>query len=159
MDNIIVDMLTDIQEPKVFDGNLSFDDRGSVGFVNTFNFSGVKRFYQVENVNKNIVRAFHGHLKEAKYAYVVSGAMLVCVVPMSHKTKPSKKAKVQRFVLSSQKPAVLYIPPSHANGFKALTDDAKIIFFSTSTLEESKGDDYRFPYNYWGEKIWSVENR
>lgn len=152
-------MQTDIQEPKTLDGNLSIDDRGSVRFVNDFDFAGVKRFYQVENFDQNIIRAFHGHMREAKYAYVVSGSVLICVVPIDHKINPSKKAKVQRFVLSSQKPSVLYIPPAHANGFKSLTDDAKIIFFSTSSLEESKGDDFRFPHNYWGEKIWTVENR
>jgi len=152
-------MRMNIQEPKIIDGNLSIDDRGCVRFVNDFDFAGVKRFYQVENFDQTIIRAFHGHMKEAKYAYVVSGTVLICVVPMDHTKNPSKNAKVERFVLSSQKPTVLYIPPAHANGFKSLTDDAKIIFFSTSTLDESKGDDYRFPHNYWGEKIWTVENR
>ena len=147
MVNIIVNMRMNIQEPKIIDGNLSIDDRGCVRFVNDFDFAGVKRFYQVENFDRTIIRAFHGHMKEAKYAYVVSGTVLICVVPMDHTKNPSKNAKVERFVLSSQKPTVLYIPPAHANGFKSLTDDAKIIFFSTSTLDESKGDDYRFPHS------------
>lgn len=159
MDNIIVNMQTDIQEPKTLDGNLSIDDRGNVRFVNGFDFAGVKRFYQVENHDTTVIRAFHGHMKEAKYAYVVSGAVLICVVPIDNKKHPSKNAKVERFILSSQKPSVLYIPLAHANGFKSLTDDTKIIFFSTSTVDESKGDDYRFPHNYWGENIWTVENR
>ena len=38
-----------------------------------------------------------------------------------------------------------------------LTDDAIVQFFSTSTLEESKGDDIRFPYDKWN--IWNIEYR
>jgi hypothetical protein len=38
-----------------------------------------------------------------------------------------------------------------------LTGDAKLIFFSTSTLEESLGDDVRFPARYWDP--WHVDER
>jgi len=34
-----------------------------------------------------------------------------------------------------------------------------VIFFSTADINETQGDDYRFPYNYWGSEIWEVENR
>jgi dTDP-4-dehydrorhamnose 3,5-epimerase len=39
----------------------------------------------------------------------------------------------------------------------SLTEDAKLIFFSTSTLEESKDDDFRYPARYWD--IWTVAER
>ena len=132
------------------DGGLSVDDRGTVRFVNDFDFSGVKRFYQVENHRKGFIRAWHGHKKEGKYVYVASGVALVGIVDL--KTK-----KLQKFVLSDKKPQVLWVPPNHANGFMNLEDNTKILFFSTSTLKESLNDDIRFPHDKWN--IWDIEYR
>jgi dTDP-4-dehydrorhamnose 3,5-epimerase len=144
---------------KAIKGGLVVDDRGTVSFVNDFNFKKVKRFYAVSNHSKDTVRAFHAHRKESKYAYVSSGSAILCVVRITDFDKPSKRVKVKRFILSEKKPEILYIPPGHANGFKPLINNSKIIFFSTSTLEQSKGDDFRYPYDYWGKEIWKVKYR
>lgn len=144
---------------SIMTGDIAVDDRGLVRFVNDFDFRGVKRFYQIENLSTDIVRAFHGHAKEGKYAYVVSGSIILCAVYIDNFKKPSKKNKVERFILSSKKPKIVFIPPHYANGFKALESDTKVIFFSTSTLEESKNDDYRYAFDYWGKEIWRTENR
>jgi len=135
---------------KLINGGVSVDDRGSVRFVNDFNFNGVKRFYQVENHSKGFIRAWHGHKKEGKYVYVVNGSALVGIVNM-------ETEEVNKFVLSSQTPKVLWIPPGYFNGFKSLEEGTKIIFFSTSTLEESLGDDIRMPHDKWD--IWSEDYR
>jgi dTDP-4-dehydrorhamnose 3,5-epimerase len=58
------------QEINQISGNIAIDDRGSLRFINDFNFEGVKRFYQVQNHCKNFIRAWHGHIKEAKYVYL-----------------------------------------------------------------------------------------
>jgi dTDP-4-dehydrorhamnose 3,5-epimerase len=146
-----------MEEPKLIAGNIGIDDRGEVGFVNDFDFTGVKRFYTVRNHRRGFVRAWHAHRREAKYATVASGAALVGVVPIDDWEHPSKDLPVQRYVLSAHKPSVLYIPAGYANGFMSLTGDAMLMFFSTSTLDESKGDDIRFAARYWD--IWSVEER
>jgi len=140
-------------------GNIFTDDRGILRFVNGFDMSRIKRFYQVENFSLNTIRAFHGHMKEEKYVYVSNGTILLCLVKLTNIKKPSKKLPVERMVLSARSPQIVHIPKGYANGFKALEKNTQIFFFSTSTVEESKGDDYRFPHNYWGEKVWSVENR
>ncbi len=137
-------------------GKRSHDQRGSVAFVNYFSFKGVKRFYQVENKNKKFIRAFHGHMKEAKYVYVVKGKILLCAVHLTDNVSPSKDENVYKFELSATKPQVIYIPPSFANGFMNLTKDARVIFFSTATLQESLQDDYRFPSDYWGKDVWNI---
>lgn len=145
--------------PKIIDGGLAVDDRGQLSFANDFGFEGVKRFYMVENFSTDVIRAWHGHLKEAKYVMVVSGSAIVAAVPMSDIQNPDKSAKIERFVLSARKPTIFFIPAGYANGFCPLEGDTKIMYFSTSTLDESKGDDYRFPADYWGEKVWQTENR
>ncbi len=144
---------------RIIEGGIAVDDRGCLNFANDFKFYGVKRFYQVQNFNTSTIRAFHGHLHEAKYVYVTKGSAIVAAVKFDDINSPSKHHEVIRFILSDKKPQVLFIPPRYANGFKPLEKDTRIIFFSTSSLEESKGDDYRFPADYWGNEIWEVENR
>jgi len=135
---------------KVLNGGVAVDDRGSVRFVNDFNFEGVKRFYQVENHRRGFIRAWHGHKKEGKYVYVTSGSALIGIVNM-------ETEEISKFVLSDKSPKILWNPPGNYHGFKSLEENTKIIFFSTSTLEESLGDDIREEHNKWN--IWEEDFR
>lgn len=144
-------------ELKKIEGGLAVDDRGQVSFINDFDFKGVKRFYMVSNHKQGFVRAWHAHKKEAKYALVVKGAAVLGAVKIDKWDNPSKDLEVSRFILSEKKPTIIYIPAGYANGFMSLTGDTQIIFFSTSTLEQSKGDDFRYDSRYWD--IWNVIER
>ena len=143
--------------PQLIEGDLAVDDRGIVSFINDFDFAGVKRFYVVANHRKGFVRAWHAHRKEAKYVTVLQGAAVIGAVYVDDWEKPSRDEEVQRFILSSDKPSVLFIPAGYANGFMTLSDDALVVFFSTATLEESHGDDVRYEAHYWD--IWKVIER
>jgi len=134
-----------------YKGGIAVDDRGSVRFVNDFDFANVKRFYQVENHERGFIRAWHGHNKESKYVYVAQGSALIGAVYMNGTEDP------ERHVLSSNSPHVLFIPAGYANGFKTLEENTIVMYFSTSTLQESLGDDIRFPYDKWN--IWNIEYR
>ena len=143
--------------PHLFEGGLGIDDRGEVGFVNDFTFDGIKRFYSVTNHRAGFIRAWHAHKREAKYITVAQGAALVGTVKIDDWDKPSKDSKVWRYVLSDRKPSVLYIPVGYANGFMSLTEETKLIFFSTSSLEETQGDDIRYDAYYWNP--WQIVER
>lgn len=143
--------------PVVFQGNKVFDDRGSLGFINGFNVSEFKRFYLIENHSVNFIRAWHGHLKETKAIIMVEGEALVCAVELDNTTNPNKNNEVTRIVLSATSPSALYIPAGYANGFMTLSTDAKLLVFSSTTVEESQGDDYRFAYDYWNP--WNITPR
>ena len=147
----------EFEKPLMINGGLAVDDRGELGFVNDFRFGGVKRFYTVANHRPGFVRAWHGHRREGKYVTAVNGAAVVGAVRLDDWERPSRNLAVERFVLSARKPSVLFIPPGYANGFMSLTDDLKLMFFSTSTLEESAADDIRFDSRYWD--IWQVTER
>lgn len=147
-----------MEEPKIINGGLATDDRGTVRFVNDFNFENVKRFYQVQNHRSGFIRAWHGHHKEAKYVYVAHGSALIGAVPidmMINNTVDS--SKIFKTVLSSNNPKVLFIPAGYANGFKSLEENTIVQFFSTSTLEDSLGDDIRFDYNLVN--LWKEDYR
>lgn len=144
-------------DPILFSGGLSTDERGSVRFVNDFNFPGVKRFYHIRNLDTGVIRGFHGHLKEAKYFYVVRGELLLAFVRLTDKQDPDKQEPVNRVFLTDKVPAIQYIPPGFVNGFRILKPNTDIMVFSTATLEESKHDDYRFDHDYWGKEVWKEE--
>lgn len=144
-----------MSEIKLLNGGIAVDDRGSVRFVNDFNFSDVKRFYHVENHRQGFIRAFHYHEHEGKYVYVTSGTILLYIVKVNENNL--NESEIKKFILSSKKPQVIYIPKGHANGFKNLEDNTNIIFFSTSTLEESLNDDIRYKWNQWGD--WNDDYR
>ena len=145
------------QEPQLFKGGLAVDDRGAVSFVNDFNFEGVKRFYIVENHKQGFVRAWHAHRNESKYVMVVKGSAVIGAVKIDNWENPSRDLKIHRYVLSEKSPSVLFIPAGFANGFMNLSEDAKIVFFSTSELKDSLNDDVRYDAHYW--EAWNVEER
>jgi dTDP-4-dehydrorhamnose 3,5-epimerase-like enzyme len=144
-------------EPYIINGGLAVDGRGEIAFVNDFHFEAVKRFYMVSNHRHGFVRAWHAHKKEAKYVHAVAGAALVGAIRIDDWEKPSVDLPVGRYVLSSKKAQILYIPSGYANGFMSLTSDLKLIFYSTATLEESADDDIRYDARYWD--IWNVVER
>jgi len=142
---------------EFIEGGIAIDDRGELQFCNNFDLKNIRRFYVVSNHAAQFVRAWHGHKKEAKYVFVISGAAIVAAVKIDNWERPDKEAQVQRYVLSEKKPGILKIPAGYANGFKTLAEGTKLIIFSTLTLEESLGDDYRFEPDYWN--VWAVEPR
>lgn len=144
-------------KPFIIEGGIFVDDRGEIAFVNGFNMKMVKRFYTVSNHRRGFIRAWHAHKKESKYVSVVKGVAIVAAVKIDNWANPSKDSYVYRYVLSEKKPSILFIPQGFANGFMTLTEDTKLIFFSTATLEESRKDDIRFEAYYWNP--WKVVER
>ena len=61
------------------------------------------------------------------------------------------------FVLSDKSPKILFIPAGYANGIKSLEENTNIIIFSTTTLDGSLNDDFRFPFDHWN--LWQTNFR
>ena len=122
----------------LINGDSSVDKRGRVTFINDFDMKDVKRFYIVENWTE-APRAWHGHKKESKYVYVPIGTAKIMV-------KNMETGERKDHILSEHAPQVLHIPPGNYNGSVSLERGTKIMYFSTSTLEESKADDFREDY-------------
>ncbi len=135
--------------PKKFAGGVAKDKRGIVTFNNNIILKNIKRFYTVQNKTKNFVRAWHGHKIEAKYIICISGKAKICAVKINNYNIPSKKNKPYKFELDGKKPDIIYIPPGYANGSKSLTKNMKLLILSTSTLNKSIKDDFRYPASYW----------
>jgi dTDP-4-dehydrorhamnose 3,5-epimerase-like enzyme len=141
---------------KLIKGDIWKDHRGQLKFINNFDFPGVVRFYEVKASKKEPIRAFHGHLIEEKFVYVISGSILMYAIKLNKIPNPTRQAKIEKFILSENNPQILFIPAGYANGFKILKANSRVIFFSTLSVKDSAKDDYRFDQDYWGEKIWKV---
>ena len=135
-------------DPVFFESNSSSDERGTVSFTNDLNLQKAVRTYKVENSQLKTVRAWHGHKVEEKWVNVEQGEFLVCVVKVDDFNSPSKDSEIQTYKISP-KDGFLYIPPNFANGAMNLTEDNAIRYYSSSTLEESLNDDFRFESDYW----------
>lgn len=143
--------------PTLFAGQLSVDDRGSVGHVNAASLDGFVRFYLVRNHRPGFVRAWHGHRHERKLVTVVSGAALVCCVRIDDWDRPSEDLTVDRYVLSSDAPAALLVPGGYVNGSMSLTPDTTLCYFSDVPIEQAGNDDIRFPAHRWDP--WEIVER
>ena len=150
-------MSAPIEEPRLIPGGTATDDRGTLLFINGLDLATCRRQYVVTNHKAGFVRAWHAHRKEGKYVTVLRGAAIVGAVHIADFDKPDPKAKVHRWVLSEHNPSAVFIPAGYANGAMTLTDGAMIQYFSTSTLDESKGDDIRYDARLWNP--WTVEER
>ncbi|MBF89538.1 MAG: sugar epimerase [Candidatus Marinimicrobia bacterium] len=144
-------------ELKQIDGGIHIDERGTVSFVNDFQFDQVKRFYTVRNHRSPFIRAWHGHKKEGKYVTVVNGSAIIGAIKIENWDNPSENKDISKFVLSSTKPSILSIPSGYANGMMTLEKDTIIMVFSTSSLEESLKDDIRFDSKQWD--IWEIKEK
>ena len=143
--------------PIIIAGNTSLDDRGVVKFINDFKFDNIKRFYIVKNHQQNFIRAWHGHKNESKYILCIKGSAFISTVKIDNFDKPSKKLKYEKWYISENKSELLYIPKGYANGFLSLTADMTLMIFSTSSLNDSLNDDYRYAFDYWNP--WELKQR
>ena len=149
--------LSDLKVPTIIPGGKATDDRGSLTFNNGIELNQFKRFYAIENHRQGFIRAWHGHLKEAKLFVPLRGSFLVAAVELDDPVRPSKENKIAKSVISDTNSNSLFIPAGFANGFMNLSADAILLVYSSTSLEESKGDDYRFEFDYWNP--WEIEQR
>ncbi len=56
------------------------------------------------------------------------------------------------FCLEACIPQILHVPGGYANGFKATSENSRLMVFLNFNLTESKADDYRYPADKWN--LW-----
>ena len=144
-------------KPEFIESNYFLDDRGYLQFANDFSLDEFKRFYVVENHRANFVRAWHGHKKEAKAFLCLSGEFKLGLVNPVDMENPDSSAVPEIFYLGERKPGILLVPGGYANGIQNLKEGSRLMVFSSSTVEESKNDDFRIEWDFWD--IWNNDFR
>tara|TARA_R110002124_G_scaffold170608_4_gene338200 strand:- start:8024 stop:8449 length:426 start_codon:yes stop_codon:yes gene_type:complete len=138
-----------MKDPKIISGGIHSDERGSISFVNGFDFSEVKRFYNICHSTTEIIRAWQGHKEESKWFYVSSGSFKIVLVKIDDWALGIKANLPLEFHLDFSEPQILFIPGGYVNGFQATSPDSQLMVFSNFTMEESKNDDFRFEKDLW----------
>jgi len=144
-------------EPRLIPGGSASDDRGRLVFANELDLEPARRMYIVENFAVGTVRAWHAHRRERKWVIPIAGAALVCAVKIDDWEAPSADTPVSRFVIDAASPSIVEVPAGYANGAMSLLAGTKLLYLSDATIEQSHGDDVRFPPRHWDP--WSVEER
>lgn len=134
--------------PALYPGHVFYDDRGSLVYNNNLSLQGTKRSYIIGG-SKGFLRSWHGHRLESKIFQSVQGVARIVVAPMSDESKP------QTFFVPANG-ALLKVPAGYWNGVQHLSDDSLVMVYSDRTTSESEGDDYRMPWDHFGEEIWSL---
>lgn len=138
-----------IEKLELLRGGVAIDPRGSLRYCNPLIMSEFVRFYTIENSAVGFVRGWHGHKFEQKAIFPIKGKIRVGAALVSDWNYPGESTVVERFELDSNDPRVLLIPGGYANAIVSLTPGAIAGVFSTSTLQDSLRDDYRFPSDAW----------
>lgn len=153
-----------MDEPTVIDIPLHVDDRGTVyGAFDNLDKAGIKRTYVIRNWQIGTIRAWHGHKKAGTYLHVIKGAAKIAAVKIdkrNHELFDFQEDFYKIATLSAAKPQLFYVPPGWYNGTMTLTEDTRILVYSTLTLDEVKSDDIR--QNLVGferENLWKVKDR
>jgi dTDP-4-dehydrorhamnose 3,5-epimerase-like enzyme len=135
--------------PMLINGGTFVDKRGILSFVNDFDFKGVKRFYTVENLDTEQIRAWQGHRYERKYFYVIRGSFRISLIKNENWIDPDQNAVCKSYDLHAANPQILYIPGGYLNGFKALEIGSILLVYSDCDLIDSLADDYRWDLRYF----------
>ncbi len=101
------------------------------------------------------INAFHLHPKRVQDEVwcVVRGTLLVWLVDVR---EGSASAGVkQRFVLSGEEPALLYIPTGVAHGYRAGPDGALLLYAMNSQFDPTDPNEGRLPWDYFGKELWA----
>jgi dTDP-4-dehydrorhamnose 3,5-epimerase-like enzyme len=141
-----------MMQVKLIEGGLHVDERGTVCFVNGFDFKGVGRFYTIRAHMPGQPRGWIGHKLEHKWFTAFAGTVTVAVVVVDDWENPSLNLPVQRFTLSSIKPAILHVPPGHASANVMLSQDALLGVFSSGRIEDTEKDNWRYDMGLWAVK-------
>lgn len=138
-----------MNKSNLIKGGIHTDSRGTIGFVNDFDMTKVKRFYHITHKDITIIRAWQGHRIESKWFYCIAGSFEVKLIKVDDWIKPSTSLITETILLTAEESKILHIPGGYVNGFKAMTPKSTLLVFSDVNLEQSTKDDYRFDKDYW----------
>lgn len=134
---------------KIIVGGSHTDERGTISFINGFDMTPVKRFYQIKHPNTSIIRAWRGHQIEQRWFSVSKGAFLIKLVKITNWDMPDKNSFQEKFVLKAADHSVLHVPAGYASSLQALEEDSELLVFADYDINHARQDDYLFPSDYF----------
>ena len=129
-------------KPKLIEFSEFTDYRGSLFHNNDLDLSEVKRTYVVVNPKIYTVRAWHGHQIEEKWVVVEKGIFDIFLISFDNAKQKNNTKSVIKYTLKPNS-NILYIPKGFYNGSINTEENSSVRYFSSTSIEISKQDDYR----------------
>ena len=101
-------------------------------------------------VNKGIIKAWHGHVYQAQWNYLVNGSFKVALYDNRKNSKTFGEHHI--FEISENKPIIYYFEPGILHGYKCIEGPANIIYCTSGTYDLS--DELRIDLDNLTNKIF-----
>lgn len=160
---------------KIIDLPTAVDDRGSLTEIirwyrpNPHDFyhaepnephsvaEQIHQVYLVDSPLAGTIRAFHRHQKLVDYFSIINGAAKFILVEGDQQYPD--KAIVSTIILSDKKPQLLVVPVNIWHGWKALTNNTRLLSIASECYNKQFPDESRIPYYTFGLDIWETKFR
>ena len=136
-------------DKSIIKGEFFSDHRGGLRFFNQLNLQEIVRFYEISPADTEQIRGWQAHQKEKKWFYCLQGSFIINTIKIDNFEKPSNQLLPSKYMLDDSNPVVLYVTEGHATALKATSEKSRLQVFSNFALEQSKNDDFRFPFDKW----------
>jgi len=121
---------------KIIELTTHGDDRGFFREIFRFpeQFAGMVGQLSHSMVNEGIVKAWHGHVYQSQWNYVVSGQIQVALFD-NRKDSSTYKEIVEFIVGDEKKPVAYYFPPGILHGYKCIQGPMQIIYVTSGVYD------------------------
>jgi len=125
-----------IEDVKIINLKSHEDDRGF--FREIFRFNEQFRNIPVgqlshSEVNENVVKAWHGHVYQSQWNYVVSGQIKVAL--FDKRESSSTKNQIMEFIAGEDEQIAYFFPPGVFHGYKCLKGPMQIIYVTSGSYD------------------------
>lgn len=134
--------------PKIISGGSHSDDRGTIRFNNSFDATGIKRIYFIENRDTRFVRGWQGHRIEQRWFSVLHGSFKIELIAIDDWECPSRDLKSLSFIVNAKTLDVLHVPQGYVSSIQALEKESKLLVMADYLLGAIQ-DEYRYDINYF----------
>ena len=135
-------------KPKIIQGNVHSDYRGSLFYNNDFDAIKVKRIYVIENIDTKFVRGWRGHKIEQRWFSAIQGSFKIKLIEIDDWKNPTKTLSSHVFELNSKKLNILHVPSGFVSNIRSLEKKSKLLVMADFYSGEIK-DEYRYKANYF----------
>lgn len=93
-------------------------------------------------VHKGVIKAWHGHVRQYQWTYVVSGRLSVVIYDARENSRTYQE-KIYLDLGEGPEAQIYVIPPGVVHGYRCLTEPAHVIYVTSGTYDPE--DEVRIP--------------
>ena len=105
-------------------------------------------------VHAGVLKAWHGHVRQAQWTYIASGLVRVAIHDL-RPASPTRGVTRELLIGEDHPPCVYSLPPGVVHGYRCLAGPAHVFYVTSDTYDP--GDEVRVPHDDprigydWGE--------